>query len=777
MQMFNIFSDPSALYRSLKTTIVFMQYCLILFILINSFTVELFAKSTKNTPNETISISSSAYLVHSIEKNQTLYRIGILYGVSVEELLALNPEAKNGIKTGEKLIIPINKNAVAQAMQTVESPVGQTSSATTLQEPIAQNITSRTGQRNTENDIPLPVMYNLPELPMADTSSSNNISAGIDRPSKLLSDQAYTKTITRVSHIEGYKLSALRSIYHDSLYKRIDRLLATYLPRESYLIDLELETETQLEEVYFDEVSGLESPEQKVDYLPGLPYVDQELFTTSEASFKYSLKRVSSNLKEKILEIYVTIFVDTTYNNFNREFTRLAVESVIKADDPQSTFVEVLPMPFPNQSFQSRLDTINIKNTEKIKASNASASNQTLLPFDPLSVFILLAGLLVFSILLALFIRPKSTQTMQPVRMESQIDNLITSRTLRDEEEKLDQPTTKTKQEEEPIAAEAYLSELIAEQSFKVARLFEQWIVKEGEDMLVDLARVLNIVDSKLVVSLQKSMNPIVYERLKSAVNQHRTINIKNTERNKLLKQVMQDLKEHISYYEGLPPQTFSFIDHLGNEELIELLQNEPSKKIILVMSMMKQHQVARYLNSLSSDKAVELMLKLPDAKKISFTEANEIATSLYEKMISKRNKSEHDSKDIQMYLNIIENLPIDKQSQYLEEIINTNSDVYRKIKEIAIFWENLDMLESDFLSNALQSISSETIAKELVNETESFKMHLLSSRPKRESLLIFELMSSLDISDRVAIDAARKALLAAVRKHKNETKQSDYSI
>ena len=86
-------------------------------------------------------------------------------------------------------------------------------------------------------------------------------------------------------------------------------------------------------------------------------------------------------------------------------------------------------------------------------------------------------------------------------------------------------------------------------------------------------------------------------------------------------------------------------------------------------------------------------------------------------------------------------------------------------------------MLESDFLSNALQSISSETIAKALVNETESFKMHLLSSRPKRESLLIFELMSSLDISDRVAIDAARKALLAAVRKHKNETKQSDYSI
>lgn len=47
---------------------------------------------------------------HVVEAKQTLYSISKLYNVSIDTLIALNPSAKTGIKTGETLIISKNKS-------------------------------------------------------------------------------------------------------------------------------------------------------------------------------------------------------------------------------------------------------------------------------------------------------------------------------------------------------------------------------------------------------------------------------------------------------------------------------------------------------------------------------------------------------------------------------------------------------------------------------------------------------------------------------------------
>lgn len=47
-----------------------------------------------------------SYSVHNVEKGETLYSISRMYGISVDEIIRLNPDVKDGVKVGKKLIIP-----------------------------------------------------------------------------------------------------------------------------------------------------------------------------------------------------------------------------------------------------------------------------------------------------------------------------------------------------------------------------------------------------------------------------------------------------------------------------------------------------------------------------------------------------------------------------------------------------------------------------------------------------------------------------------------------
>lgn len=75
---------------------------------------------------ETTNQSDDVAYTHVVEAKQTLYSISKMYNVNIDTLIALNPSAKTGIKTGETLIISKNKNfkpSTTQSEAVVETPV------------------------------------------------------------------------------------------------------------------------------------------------------------------------------------------------------------------------------------------------------------------------------------------------------------------------------------------------------------------------------------------------------------------------------------------------------------------------------------------------------------------------------------------------------------------------------------------------------------------------------------------------------------------------------
>lgn len=61
---------------------------------------------------------------HTVEQGETLYRIGVKYTVTVDELLRLNPSAKDGLKIGQKIKVPSNSAKPFQQSGPIYHQVG-----------------------------------------------------------------------------------------------------------------------------------------------------------------------------------------------------------------------------------------------------------------------------------------------------------------------------------------------------------------------------------------------------------------------------------------------------------------------------------------------------------------------------------------------------------------------------------------------------------------------------------------------------------------------------
>ncbi len=70
--------------------------------------------------NETTKIGGKEYYMHHVKQGETLWGLSKAYNVSVEEIEALNPEVKKGLKAGHVLGIPVRPEAEPQALEPKE---------------------------------------------------------------------------------------------------------------------------------------------------------------------------------------------------------------------------------------------------------------------------------------------------------------------------------------------------------------------------------------------------------------------------------------------------------------------------------------------------------------------------------------------------------------------------------------------------------------------------------------------------------------------------------
>ena len=96
--------------KIMKNRILFLFFLLLGIVLSSN----MYAQVSSVRSNETTKIGGKEYYMHHVKQGETLWGLSQVYNVTVEEIEALNPEVKNGLKAGHVLGIPVRPQSEPQ---------------------------------------------------------------------------------------------------------------------------------------------------------------------------------------------------------------------------------------------------------------------------------------------------------------------------------------------------------------------------------------------------------------------------------------------------------------------------------------------------------------------------------------------------------------------------------------------------------------------------------------------------------------------------------------
>ena len=73
-------------------------------------------------PYETFAVDSKATISHEVKRGETLFGLSHRYGVTPDDIIALNPGTQNGLKSGSIILIPSSHDVVANTAQHAATP-------------------------------------------------------------------------------------------------------------------------------------------------------------------------------------------------------------------------------------------------------------------------------------------------------------------------------------------------------------------------------------------------------------------------------------------------------------------------------------------------------------------------------------------------------------------------------------------------------------------------------------------------------------------------------
>ena len=95
----------------------------------NGMTLHFPVNEDTSTPSQTINVNRDTHNVnHIVEQGETLYGLAKRYGVTVDDLIAANPEAEKGLRIGQKVVIPTPSVTTVDANQQVRNAFGNNTS-------------------------------------------------------------------------------------------------------------------------------------------------------------------------------------------------------------------------------------------------------------------------------------------------------------------------------------------------------------------------------------------------------------------------------------------------------------------------------------------------------------------------------------------------------------------------------------------------------------------------------------------------------------------------
>ncbi|MFY0698499.1 MAG: hypothetical protein JXR11_11645 [Balneola sp.] len=533
-------------------------------------------------------------------------------------------------------------------------------------------------------------------------------------------------------------------------------ILSNHFDRKKFFVDVNIDAEFIEETI---QTPGTQTIARKPQsFLPGLPFLPDENLQNSQTT-QATPQNTTNQTTFKTLQLNslaINIYADTSLSDTDLDFMRRVTGFAAKVDFTRGDVINITQLAIPNPDFEP---TVVISNTEEPEPKSLLSSFQ-----DYLVEIILLAVFLLGLFGYGMFRNSKDKSDFQAQRQNLKSDITLEGSLNPDSNLSF---FGSSKEHSRDIVSEF---ELVSENFFKypqeVSLVFEFWIDSDEKNGPSNVAEVVSAVDSSSLKLLQNHIDEEKLETIKESIRNLPPMSIDEKYRaakyfNSVIEDENTDEKSNKKHAKlGL----FKFLTHLSDDLITELIKTENNVSAALIIDYLPEDKAASILNTFERSRAAEIMLKMSTLHTLSYKEQSKISSGLFEKAILVRDNEHEQDFGVENILPILENLPVDEQRRYIEQLKSTGSPVGTILEKEFFTIDQIPELEDEVVKNGVEEIDTSTLLEALVGLESASIDKILNGRPKREQQLIRLELESINGEHQVNAEAKKK-LVSSLRK------------
>ncbi len=572
----------------------------------------------------------------------------------------------------------------------------------------------------------------------------------------------------------AHSVEALEASMEANLSWNLENALLAYFPHNKFVVRADVELEKRTPQADLPKLpDALLS--RDITNLPGLPYVPDQPSANSAREETADTAQQPAGIV--INRIRTTVLVDDAFSEQDRTFIRKLVALISGLDPSRGDRVRVEALPFPVKPEPQEPD--QLQQQDEVPASPLQKpAEESALAQSAWFPYFFAAGLAILLVALFLFGLRSIVRHLRPPAGENAENPPAASAHALPAREQEKQRSEAVKQRSELTEMKAATIDAIVGTPAATARVFQQWMQKNGQQGVRDTAIVLAAASPRLLDLLSPYLGPeasgaiqLELDRLDKEEQKERSL--------ALLKLFDQDLRflalqarRHAEEEDAL-----AFLYQMSDDQLQHLIKPlKPGVKAI-VLAQLRPERSAKLLKTMEPEARRSLLASMGGIERIPSDVYRKIARQLAERARELEKMRFVRANGLEALLDILETMDEQEQEETLAWIETQDMDLAQRVRRRFLTFNDFVELPGEKLREYAFAVDRELLAKSLVRVDDEVVGKIISSLPDKLAELVQASIEANQDAPEDDVARARRQVLRAVRENHKPGNQDETRI
>ncbi len=570
-------------------------------------------------------------------------------------------------------------------------------------------------------------------------------------------------------------VEALEASMEANLSWNLENALLAYFPHNKFVVRADVELEKRTPQADLPRLpDALLS--RDITNLPGLPYIPGQAGDDRPAEPHAQIEQQPDGIAIK--SIRTTVLVDAAFTEQDRTFIRKLVALISGMEPARGDRVRVEALPFPVKTSQAQNEPAVPEQETGLPPAPAGQEEKTALADSPWFPYLFAAGLAVLLVALFLIGLRSITRHLRAPQTDNPKNNEAIPAAVRPGQEARVQQADEARKRSHLSEMKTATIDAIVGTPAASARVFQQWMQKNGHQGVRETAIVLAAASPRLLDLLAPYLGPEASGSVQLELDRMAKDELE-ARSPELLKQFDQDLRflalqarRHSEEDDAL-----AFLYQMSDDQLQHLIKPlKPGVKAI-VLAQLRPERTAKLLKNMEPEARRSLLAAMGNIERIPSDVYRKIARQLAERARELEKMRFVRANGLEALLDVLETMDEQEQEETLAWIETQDMALAQRLRRRFMTFSDFVELPEEKLREYAFAVDRELLAKSLVRVDDQTVEKIISSLPDRLAELVQASIEANQDAPEDDVARARRQVLRAVRENHKPEKQDETRI